>query len=141
MEPTSLGGQHGSPIGDSTTHHKSPWDFSVALERASRLFDPDGAGDHEPAFVAFEREREAAAGRGGRSVLKTKRTDGLSLDRLPGPETAALSLLGRTQELKMPIHASKWPPIHQSVSGPARRFGGVLPGRIVPWTKWKTRNL
>ena len=62
INPSGLGGQHAAPVGDSTMHHKCQWDFSVALEQAGRMFDIDGAGDCEPAYIAFEAEREAAEG-------------------------------------------------------------------------------
>lgn len=63
------GGQHAATIGDSTMHHKSPWDFSRELQRAGKRFDIDSAPDAEPqptpdeaALEEFNRELQRAIG-------------------------------------------------------------------------------
>lgn len=60
------GGQHQAPIGDSTLHHRNPWDFSVHLaSMGGQHKAPQGGStrdDERLALWLFEQERQQYAG-------------------------------------------------------------------------------
>ena len=58
----NMGGQHCASVGDSTSHHCAPWDFSVALEQAGQAL---GRDDERLALYWFNLELQKYAGTAG----------------------------------------------------------------------------